>query len=234
MAKVGTPMQMRFLSELKRQLKKSANPDQAKKMKAYMKSTMPYYGVQTPSRKIIFKSLTKDLKFDSSKDWEETVLNLWDKAEYREERYVAIGLTQLRIAKPFQSPKALSLYEHMIVSGAWWDYVDDIASHNVGPLLSEYPKEMTKTMLRWSRDKNMWKRRSSIICQLGFGNETDLKLLYACIEPSLDSKEFFLQKAIGWALRQYAWRNAKEIKRYVKQNEARLSNLSRREALKNL
>src|SRR6266446_1809989 len=89
-------------------------------------------------------------------------------------------------------------------------------------------------MLRWSRSEDMWKRRTSIICQLGFKEKTDLKLLYACIEPSLGSKEFFLRKAIGWALRQYAWSNPDEVRRYVRTHEHELSPLSKREALKNI
>jgi 3-methyladenine DNA glycosylase AlkD len=92
---------------------------------------------------------------------------------------------------------------------------------------------MSRTMLRWSRSPDMWKRRTSILCQLTFKKETDLKLLYACIEPSMDSTEFFLRKAIGWALRQYAWTNPDEVRLYVQKNVARLSSLSRREALKN-
>ena len=128
----------------------------------------------------------------------------------------------------------MPLYEEIIVTGAWWDYVDGVASHRVGPILRDYPAPMTKKMLAWSRSPNMWKRRTSIICQLGFKNDTDLDLLYACIEPSLDSKEFFLRKAIGWALRQHAWTDPAEVKRYVRRNRARLSGLSYREALKNI
>jgi 3-methyladenine DNA glycosylase AlkD len=88
-------------------------------------------------------------------------------------------------------------------------------------------------MLSWSTDADMWKRRSSILCQLPAKRETDLDLLYACIEPSIGSSEFFLRKAIGWALRQYAWTDPDEIARYVAANEDRLSGLSKREALKN-
>jgi 3-methyladenine DNA glycosylase AlkD len=93
---------------------------------------------------------------------------------------------------------------------------------------------MRKTMLAWSRCPDMWKRRVSIICQLKRREETDLDLLYACIEPSIASKEFFLRKAIGWALREVAWTNPEEVIRYVSQNESRLSGLSQREALKNV
>jgi 3-methyladenine DNA glycosylase AlkD len=93
---------------------------------------------------------------------------------------------------------------------------------------------MRRKMLSWSRSNNLWKRRTAIICQLGFKAETDLQLLYACIEPSMGSREFFLQKAIGWALRQYAWTDGAEIEKYVRLNRKRLSALSSREALKNI
>jgi len=89
-------------------------------------------------------------------------------------------------------------------------------------------------MLAWSRSRNLWKRRSAILCQLSFKHETDLDLLYACMEPSLNSREFFLRKAIGWALRQYAWTDPGEVQRYVREHADRLSSLSRREALKNV
>jgi 3-methyladenine DNA glycosylase AlkD len=93
---------------------------------------------------------------------------------------------------------------------------------------------MKKTMLAWSHCDDLWKRRSAILCQITFKAETDLDLLYRAIEPSLSSKEFFLRKAIGWALRQYAWTDPREVARYVRANEGRLSALSRREALKNV
>ena len=89
-------------------------------------------------------------------------------------------------------------------------------------------------MREWSRDENLWKRRTSILCQLAAKKDTDLRLLYDCIEPSLGEKEFFLRKAIGWALRQYAWTDPKEVLRYVTEKGDQLSPLSKREALKNL
>jgi 3-methyladenine DNA glycosylase AlkD len=126
------------------------------------------------------------------------------------------------------------MYEEMIVTGAWWDYVDTIASNRLGALLSSYPRQMRATMLKWSRCRNLWKQRAAILCQLGFKSQTDLDLLYACIQPSLSSKEFFLQKAIGWALRQYAWTDPREVARYVREHDGELSPLSKREALKNI
>ena len=126
------------------------------------------------------------------------------------------------------------MYEEMIVSGAWWDYVDTIASRRVGPILHRHPVPMKRLMRQWSRCDNIWKRRTSILCQLGSKSTTDLKLLYDCIEPSLAEKEFFLRKAIGWALRQHAWTDPKEVIRYVQERGDDLSPLSKREALKNM
>ena len=122
----------------------------------------------------------------------------------------------------------------MIVTGAWWDLVDEIATHRVGAILRAYPKEVRPIMLRWSKDNDMWKRRTSIICQTRSKEKADVTLLHACIEPSIDSKEFFLRKAIGWALREHARTDPRGVARWVRENEHRLSGLSKREALKHL
>jgi 3-methyladenine DNA glycosylase AlkD len=145
-----------------------------------------------------------------------------------------VELTGVRQAREYQTPVAMDLYEEMIVSGAWWDYVDAIASRRVGPILRRFPVPMKRLMRQWSRCDNLWKRRTSILCQLGAKSSTDLKLLYDCIEPSIGEKEFFLRKAIGWALRQYAWTDAAEVVRYVSEKGDALSPLSKREALKNV
>jgi 3-methyladenine DNA glycosylase AlkD len=142
---------------------------------------------------------------------------------------------------------SIPMFEEMIVSGAWWDFVDAIAGRQLGDILRSEPRPMSKLMRRWARDKHMWKRRAAILCQLGFKRETDLTLLYDCIEPnlaakpstrdtpsSLMAKEFFIRKAIGWALRQYAWTDPREVERYVRAHRERLSGLSVREALKNI
>lgn len=223
-----------FLLLVRRELARVADVRKAPLMQAYMKSAMPYHGVQSVLLRQTCKELFANLDFSTRDLWRATVLDLWRGATHREERYVSIALTGHKHAAAFQTPAVMPLYEEIIVTGAWWDYVDDVASHRVGPILHAYQAPMRKKMLAWSKSQNMWKRRTSIICQLGFKKETDLDLLYACIEPSLDSKEFFLCKAIGWALRQYAWTDPVEVSRYVRRNESRLSELSKREALKNI
>jgi 3-methyladenine DNA glycosylase AlkD len=223
-----------LLSRLRAALREIADPARAPAMQAYMRSSMPYHGVPTPALRALCKRVFADIEIPSAEVWQRAVLTIWRGAEFREERYAAINLTGLRRADPFQTLDALPMYEEMIVSGAWWDYVDVLASHRVGLLLQRYPEPMRTTMLDWSVSDDLWKRRTSIICQLRFKANTDLDLLYACIEPSLASREFFLRKAIGWALRQYAWTAPAEVVRYVATHQDRLSGLSQREALKNV
>jgi len=223
-----------MLLTLREALRQVANPEKAAGMQAYMKSAMPYHGVQTPLLRIVCKAAFAEVKFASASEWQALVLELWRGATFREERYAALHLAGDRRARDFQTLTALPMYEEMIVTGAWWDYVDNIASQRIATILKTHPGPMRRKMLAWSRSKDIWKRRTSILCQLGFKMETDLELLYACIEPSLESREFFLQKAIGWALRQYTWTDRAAIEEYVHRNRARLSALSCREALKNI
>jgi 3-methyladenine DNA glycosylase AlkD len=171
---------------------------------------------------------------DSFEDWRDSVLALWRRARYREERYAAIELVGYRTYQNFRTLDALPLYEELITTGAWWDYVDSIASHRLGELLCRYPKELPVILREWAVSDDIWKRRSAILAQLAFKGDTDCKLLYDCMRPSLGQPEFFLRKAIGWALRQHAWTDPQEVLRFVKMNEKRLSPLSRREALKNI
>jgi 3-methyladenine DNA glycosylase AlkD len=223
-----------LLTSVRRTLRRAGDPLKAPAMQAYMKSVMPYHGVPAPELRRLCREIFADLEFPSALHWQAQVLDLWRGARFREERYAAMHLAGHLRARSFQAPAAMKVYEEMIINGAWWDYVDDLASHRVGPILRDYPAPMRRMMLSWSRSSDMWKRRTAIICQLGFKTDTDLELLYACIEPSLDSREFFLRKAIGWALRQYAWTDGAEVKRYVRLNRHRLSALSAREALKNV
>jgi 3-methyladenine DNA glycosylase AlkD len=219
---------------LRAELARAADPKKSAAMQAYMKSAMPYYGVQTPAQRAITRRLFAAHRFDTAADWRAACLKIWREAKYREERYAAIELTGFKYYREWQTIATLPMYEEMIVTGAWWDYVDPIATARLGPLLRLFPAPMRKKMLQWSRGTNLWKRRSAILCQLSFKTETNLDLLYTTIEPSLASKEFFLQKAIGWALRQYAWTDPREVCRYVRANAARLSALSKRAALKNI
>jgi len=203
-------------------------------MQAYMKSEMPYLGIQAVPFRKATKAVLAAHPLNSFEDWRDSALALWRGARYREERYAAIELIGYRTYQSFRTLDALPMYEEMITTGAWWDYVDSIASHRMGELLRRYPKELPAILRGWAVSDDIWKRRSAMLAQLGFKQDTDLKLLYDCLRPSLERPEFFLRKAIGWALRQHAWTDPKEVRRFVKAHEKQLSPLSKREALKNI
>lgn len=221
-----------LLARLRSALAAAGDPERAEGARAYMKSAMPYHGVAATPQRAIFREVFSRFHYGSPVEWRDAVLYLWRNAEYREERYAALWLAGDRRAAAFQDMDALPMYEEMIVTGAWWDYVDDIATHRLPVLLQRNPAEMKRAMRAWSRDDEMWKRRTSILCQNPLKRGTDLDLLRECIAPSLGSREFFLRKAIGWALRQYARTDAAWVERYVRQHAAELSPLSKREALK--
>ena len=199
-----------------------------------MKSSMPYHGLTLPQVRAVAGRVFAEVDFSECEQWRDEVMAIWRGARFREERYAALELAGDRRFARCRTPAALPMFEEMITTGAWWDYVDEIAARLVGGLLRDHPREMRRVMRAWSTDSNMWKRRASIICQVTFKRDTDLRLLYANIEPNLADREFFIRKAIGWALRSYAWIDPAEVARYVREHEARLSGLSRREALKNV
>jgi 3-methyladenine DNA glycosylase AlkD len=223
----------RFLRPLRAALAAAGDPARAEGARAYLKSEMPLHGVGTAELRRICSEVFADVAFAGEGAFRDEVLAIWRGARFRDERYAAIELTGVRAARPFQTPAALPMYEEMIVTGAWWDLVDTLATHRVGGILRDHATAMRPKMRAWSRDPDMWKRRTSILSQNKHKQATDLELLYACIAPSIESKEFFLRKAIGWALRDLAWWNPDEARRYVAAHPE-LSGLSKREALKNI
>ncbi|GII78207.1 DNA alkylation repair protein [Sphaerisporangium rufum] len=209
-----------------------ADPAKAPAMQAYMKSSMPFLGVRAMPRRAALRRVLAEHRIGTAPAWRRAVLALWRDAEYREERYAAMELSAFRYYRDFQTLYTVPMYEEMIVTGAWWDYVDDLAVNRVGALLRAFPDTMRPLMLEWAGDADLWRRRAAILCQNSFMGRTDAGLLYACIEPSLSDTDFFARKAIGWALREYARTAPQEVVRYV--DHKGITGLSRREALKNL
>jgi len=166
------------------------------------------------------------------------VRELWDEAAYREERYAAMALASHRHYLAHQDPDSLGLYRHLVVTGAWWDHVDPLASHSVGRILAAHRDVVTPLVLTWSGADDLWLRRTAILCQLHHRADTDLRLLSHVITANLAGSrfgsEFFVRKAIGWALRQHARTDPAWVRRFVAEHDAGLSSLSRREALKHL
>jgi 3-methyladenine DNA glycosylase AlkD len=222
------------VAEVRRRLAAAGDSVRAESMRAYMKSKMPYRGVTSAPLRALLKEVFAAHPLSGCAVWTATVLELWRDAEFREERYAAIELTGLRRHRECQTLEALPMYREMITTGAWWDLVDGIATYRIGDLLRAHSGPMKTEMRRWSRSPDLWLRRTAILSQVRFKADTDLGLLFDCIEPNLADRDFFIRKAIGWALRQYAWTDPTEIRRYVRQNEAQLSGLSKREALKNI
>ncbi|MEP6679834.1 MAG: DNA alkylation repair protein, partial [Chloroflexota bacterium] len=184
----GTPL----LRQLRAELTNVADPQRAPRMQGYMKSAMPFHGVPSPLLKAVARRVFGEVALPSLAAWRDEVLGLWRGARFREERYAALILAGDRRARAFQTPKLLPLYEELVVTGAWWDYVDEIASDRIGPILLAHPAEVAPVMRAWSEPDNLWKRRSSILSQLRFKDQTDSALLYDCIGPSVGSREFFL------------------------------------------
>ena len=222
-----------LVQEIRQALADHANPDKAEGMRAYMKSDMPYRGVQKPARIKICRAAFRRHPIPSKDAWLDVVLDLWRNAEYREERYSALDLAGAKQYLEFRVFDTLPMFEEMVVTGAWWDYVDEVATHRLRELLENYPSELTPAMRSWSLDENMWKRRSSIICQINRKDQTDLALLFDCIDSNLSHPDFFIRKGIGWALRSLAWTDLPTVEDYVARNGDRISKLSAREALKN-
>lgn len=207
-------------------------------MQRYMKSALPFYGVSAPQRAILFRELFAEpaLPLDG---WRETALALWRGAEKREELYAALALLRCRRYSAFAARlDLLPVYEEIVRTGAWWDVVDECATNLVGGLLRAHPEALTPVLREWSVCGHMWLRRTSIIAQNQAKAGLDVSLLHYCIcENMLGSpfgKEFFIQKAIGWALRNRARTHAAEVKSFVEAHVAELSNLSKREALKHI
>ena len=222
-----------LLRRVRGALRDAADPARAEPMRVYMKSAMPFHGVPATELRRVCREVFADVELDSAQRWRDLVLALYRGATHREERYAALALCGDRRARRYRDLEALPMYEELIVTGAWWDLVDGVATHRLGELMAAHPAQTKEVMLAWSRSDDLWKRRAAILCQVRRKKDTDLDLLYRTIEPALASREFFLRKAIGWALRQYAWTDPDEVVRYVRANESRLSPLSKREALKN-
>ena len=220
-----------MIEAIRAELAARANPAKAEGMRAYMKSAMPFLGVQKPGREEIARAVFAAHPLEGFDEWRDTVLRLWREATYREERYLAIRLARDRRYREHRTMAALPLYEELIVTGAWWDFVDEVAVRLLGELLGD-DTAPAQVLRRWATSEDMWKRRAAIICQVLRKRDTDLALLYDCIEPNRQDREFFIRKGIGWALRAYAWVDPDEIVRYCATHE--LSPLSRREALKNV
>lgn len=235
-----------LVQTLRNLLGTAAHPVRAQGIRAYMRSAMPYRGIAAPELRRLVGPVLAAHPLADEDVWHATVLELWDHAGFREERYVAVGLARHRHHRAHQQPHTLDLYEHLIHSGAWWDLVDEVAGHPVRDLLLAHREQVDPVMRTWAVSDHLWPRRAAIICQLGTRARCDQDLLAHAITENLDGstrtmpaasayrREFFVRKAIGWALRDHARTHPDWVRAFVAEHERELSGLSRREALKHL
>ena len=217
---------MKYAQELIANFKQNQNPQQAVGMEKYMKNRFTFLGLNAPLRKELQKPFFNEIK--NTNQALEIVQELWDQPE-REFHYAAIAL--LDLAKKQWDEETILLIEAMIVSNSWWDSVDPL-SVIAGNYFLKFPNQKQTFINEWIQSNNFWLNRAAIIHQLQYRAKTDTDLLLRAIEPHTTSKEFFIRKAIGWALRQYARTNRNWVKEFVETHE--LSPLSVREALKHI
>ncbi|MET4619919.1 3-methyladenine DNA glycosylase AlkD [Arthrobacter sp. 2762] len=223
-------MENKYLLEaIRSTLRSAGDAERARGAQAYMKSDMPSWGIRVPEVRRIAKAAAKQFPSSSPVSLREAVLDLWRNAQAREERYAAIELTGLPMVK--EDLAMLPVYEEIIRTGAWWDLVDGVA-HRLCALLLAHRSTMTPLLLQWSTDQDMWIRRASITAQLAAKGLTDPGLLAAVIKPNLADNEFFIRKAIGWALREYSKTNPEWVRAFAAENAPALSPLSTREAIR--
>ena len=219
-----------YVRSLKALFEKNANPADAAPMKKYMRDQFEYLGIKSPQFKLLQSEFIKQNGLPPVEDLDAIVRELW-KLPQREFQYLAISLIE-RSGKNLDEG-FIETIEHIITTKSWWDTVDTIAGHTVGAMFKRYPKVKTKYLKKWRKSENFWLRRTTLLFQLGYKEETDFELLCELVKENLGSDEFFINKAIGWALRQYAWNNPTAVKKFVKATKE-LNPLSRREALKNI
>ncbi len=212
----------------------AGDPERAAAQRAYMKSAMPFRGIAAPELRRLLRPLLAAYEPTERDAWDATVRELWDGATHREERYVAIVLARHRAARPWLDPAALDLFRHLVVTGAWWDLVDEIAAHLVGGVLAGHRDAVTPVMRAWSRDDDLWVRRTAVLSQLRHRDDTDRDLLHDVVAANVDDTSFWLRKAIGWALRELARTDPDWVRAEVDRLGPALSGLSRREALRHL
>ncbi|MBK6572636.1 MAG: DNA alkylation repair protein [Saprospiraceae bacterium] len=220
-------MSGQLFQDLKQSFLAAANPSRAKGMEAYMRHQFVYYGIASPVRKEIERKVFAHYATYNFSLVEEFVLSCWAE-DQREWKYAALDYTQ-----KFQNKlglEVLPLFEELIGDQSWWDTVDCIAPNILGKMLLRHPTVFREKSLEWIESDNFWYQRAAIILQLFYRDKTDFTLMQRLILKRADSKEFFIQKASGWALRQYSKTNPRAVRKFITSND--LPSLTRREGLR--
>lgn len=218
-----------YLTPLKQAFEKASNEKEAKGMKAYMLNQFEFYGIKTPQRDVLVKAFLKTERIQQYKDLEQIVKYMWSQKE-REWQYAAIDLLASHIT--LWRSSTINLLEYCLTHKSWWDTVDGVGSDWLPKYFSVFSEKQIPVTQKWNRSTNLWLQRSSILFQRSYKKNTNTQLLAEYILRHQSSKEFFIQKAIGWALREYSKTNPEWVKSFVESND--LAPLSKREALKRL
>ncbi len=216
-----------YLIPLTQSFEQAANPENAPAMRKYMRDQFEFLGIKSPQRKLLFKQFLAENGLPDLAQLNTICRDLWA-LPAREYQYCGMDLLDKMQRKI--TPEFVPLIEYLIVTKSWWDTVDLLASHAVGNMFSRFPDARDTHINRWRTSENMWLRRTTLLFQMLYKERTDAHLLFALIEENLESTEFFIQKAIGWALRQYSKTDATAVLDFV--NSHTLAPLSEREALK--
>ncbi len=216
-----------YLVPLKNLFETHADAERAGLMSAYMRHQFEFYGIMSPVRKAIEKQFLKENGLPAPSELEAIVRDTWAQPQ-REYQY--FGMELLERGKKHWTTDSLVLMEALLLQKSWWDTIDFMATHWIGAYFLKFPNDKITATERWNMDANFWLQRVSIIFQLQYKEKTNFELLCNYILSRADSKAFFVQKAIGWALREHAKRNPKQVLDFVEHTE--LMPLSKREALK--
>jgi len=221
---------MGVIRELENAFQENSNPENAFAMAKYMKNKFDFFGIKTTERRHLLKGIWKENKIEVTANPRALAVLLFEK-KHREFHYCTIEIL-IKELKGKYLPEDIELVRKLITVNSWWDTVDTISKYILGQYLLQYPKSIEITISEFSNSDNMWLNRSAILFQLGYKDKTDFELLKKICQQHQDSSEFFIQKAIGWALREYTKTNPEAVKEFVAANN--LKPLSRKEALKNL
>jgi 3-methyladenine DNA glycosylase AlkD len=219
-----------YVLALKKLYEQNANPEQAVPMKHYMRDQFEYLGIKSPQGTALKKEFIQEYGLPPLDQLDEISRDLWSLPQ-REFQYAAVGF--ISDHEKNLEPEFITTIEFLITTKSWWDTVDSLAGHTVGTHFKRFPAVKAKYLKKWRKSDNFWLRRTTLLFQLGYKKETDFDLLCELIQENLGSNEFFINKAIGWALRQYAHTDPVPVKKFVKATKE-LNPLSRREALKNI
>lgn len=219
---------MQFIRDLKYSLESHASPNNAAAMEKYMKYQFSFLGLKSPLRRMLLKGLWKEHSEKVKFHYREIALQLFSEA-HREYHHCGMEILIKEIKNNYKKEDK-ELIEKLITTQSWWDTVDFLAKYLLGNYLLEYPNEKEALIKKYSDADSIWLNRSAILFQLNYRMHTDKGILFRECNKHRTSKEFFIQKAIGWALREYAKYNAADVLDFVESTD--LKALSKREALK--